>query len=304
MRVWITGGAGFVGQRLATRLRRDGAQVDGADHELDVTALEGVRAYLGERGPDAIVHLAGITFVPAADRDPLLTWRVNFAGTRTILEAVRQEAPATRVVSISSGMVYGTQAPEAAPFDEASPLRPEGPYATTKAAADLLAGRYAEGGLDIARVRPFNHTGAGRPAHFVESSFARQLVAIERGEAEPVLRVGNLASVRDFLHVDDVVDAYARLARPGGPQGVFNIASGRPTPIQELLDILVASSGVEPRVEIDPERFRETDANSGDAGRLRDATGWAPRHSLEATLSELLDDWRGRLAEGEHDRPR
>ncbi len=295
MRVWITGGAGFVGQRLAGRLAAESAEVDGADHEVDVTDLGAVRAFLAERQPDAIVHLAGITFVPDADRDPLLSWRVNYAGTRTVLEAARLETPGVRIVAVSSAMIYGTQAAEAAPFDESAPLRPSGPYAITKASADLIAGCYAEGGLDIARVRPFNHTGPGRPPHFVESSFARQIAAMERGDLEPVMRVGNLESVRDFLHVDDVVDAYARLVQPGSPAGVFNVASGQPTRIRDLLDSLLARATVSPRVESDPVLWRATDANVGNARRLSEAIGWEPRHTLEETLGELLEDWRERL---------
>jgi GDP-4-dehydro-6-deoxy-D-mannose reductase len=297
MRVWMTGGAGFVGQRLAARLKENGVEVDGADHEVDVTDLRTVRSFLAERRPDAIVHLAGITFVPDADRDPLLTWRVNYAGTRTLLEAAQRETPDARIVAVSSAMVYGTQSADAPPFDEDAALRPAGPYATTKAAADLIAGCYAEKGLDVVRVRPFNHTGPGRPAHFVESSFARQIAAMERGDAEPVMRVGNLESIRDFLHVDDVVDAYVRLLQPGAPAGVFNVASGRPIRIQELLDALLAQAEVRPAVETDPARWRETDSNAGNADRLVQATGWSPRHSLEETLGELLNDWRVRLAD-------
>ena len=301
MRVWITGGAGFVGRRLAQRLGADGIEVDGTDEEVDVTSLELVRELLAERRPDAIVHLAGITFVPDAARDPLLTWRVNYAGTRIVLEATRLEIPSARVLVVSSSMVYGTSEAGAPPFDESSPLCPSGPYATTKTAADLIAGSYAEAGLDVARVRPFNHTGPGRPAHFVESSFARQIVAMERGELEPVMRVGNLESTRDFLHVDDVVDAYARLLEPGAPAGVFNVSSGRATRIQQLLDTLLTHAEVRPAIEPDPERWRPTDANVGSAAKLAKATGWSPRIALDETLGQLLADWRERLAREEEE---
>ena len=296
MRVWITGGAGFVGQRLARRLVADGIEVEGADEEVDVTSPGLVRALLAQRQPDAIAHLAGITFVPAADRDPLTTWRVNYAGTRIVLESARLEVPRARVLVVSSGVVYGTAQTGSEPFDEDSPLRPVGPYAASKAAADLLAASHAAAGLDVARVRPFNHTGPGRPADFVESSFARQLAAMERGDVDPVLRVGNLESTRDFLHVDDVVDAYARLLAPGAPQGVFNVASGRATRVQELLDALLAHAKLRPTIERDPTLFRPTDSNVGSAAKLAEATGWTARTPLEETLAQLLDDWRERLA--------
>ena len=296
MRVWITGGVGFVGQRLARRLAADGIEVDGADEEVDVTSPELVRALLADRRPDAIAHLAGIALVPDAARDPLLTWRVNYAGTRIVLESARLEVPKARVLVVSSGLVYGAAPQGAEPFDESSPLRPAGAYAITKATADLLASSHADAGLDVARVRPFNHTGPGRPVDFVESSFARQIAAMERGDLEPVLRVGNLESTRDFLHVDDVVDAYARLLAPGAPPGVFNVSSGRATRIVELLEILLARAKVKPRIDSDPDRWRPTDASVGDAARLAEATGWAVRTPLEDTLAQLLDHWRERLA--------
>ncbi len=295
MRVWLTGGSGFVGQRLAARLRRDGHEVDGDAQEVDVTDKDAIAAQLRGFRPDAIAHLAGISFVPDAARDPLLAWRVNYAGTALLLASCRAHAPAARVLVVTSAMVYGTAEANAPLFDETSPLRPIGPYATTKAAADVLAGEWALRGLDVVRLRPFNHTGAGRPDRFVESSFARQLVEMERGDREPEMQVGNLDAVRDFLHVEDVVDAYVRLLEPGGPTGAFNVASGEATRIGALLDRLVAMSTATPQVVTDPARWRPTDANAGTASRLREAVGWAPAHTLDETLEELLGYWRAEL---------
>ena len=146
---------------------------------------------------------------------------------------------------------------------------------------DRLGAVYAARGVDVVRVRPFNHTGAGRPPTFVESSFARQLASIERGEQEPLLGVGNLDAVRDFLHVEDVVDAYVRLLDPSVPAGVYNVASGHGVSIAELLEMLLSVSTARPRIELDPARFRPTDASVGDAGRLQAATGWKPSAPFE-----------------------
>jgi GDP-4-dehydro-6-deoxy-D-mannose reductase len=179
----------------------------------------------------------------------------------------------------------------AVPIDETTPLRPRSPYARTKAAAEMLGQQAADRGLDVIRVRAFNHTGAGQPDHFVVSSFARQVAGIRLGQREPIMRVGNLESVRDFLHVDDVLRAYRALLEPSVPADVYNIASGRSTRIQQILDRLIAIAGIDPRVERDPERWRETDWLVGDASRLRSATGWQPEIPLESILRELYEDW-------------
>ena len=141
------------------------------------------------------------------------------------------------------------------------------------------------------RIRAFNHTGAGQSDQFVASSFARQVARIRLGRQEASLRVGNLDSVRDFLHVDDVLDAYVALLDPSVPAAVYNVAGERATPIRDVLDRLVALAGVAPRVEVDPDRFRPTDWLVGDSSRLTRATGWRPRTSLDAILRELYEHW-------------
>ena len=182
------------------------------------------------------------------------------------------------------------------PFDESTPLRPRSPYARTKAAAEALGEAAARDGLDVVRVRAFNHTGAGQADAFVVSSFARQVAAIRARRQAPVMRVGNLESVRDFLHVDDVLDAYRALLDPSVPADVYNVAGGVATSIQTLLDRLIELASIAPTIETDPERFRPTDWLVGDATRLRKATGWQPRIPFEAILRELYEDWLERDA--------
>jgi GDP-4-dehydro-6-deoxy-D-mannose reductase len=296
MRIWVTGASGFVGTRLLRSLAEQGHTVTGSDRELDVTDAAEVSAKLQQLRPDAVIHLAAISFVPEAASDPLKAFRVNYLGTRAILEGVRQETPGARVLLVASSAVYGPADPSAAPFDESSPLRPADAYGHTKAAADLLGAAYAERGLDVVRLRPFNHTGPGRPEQFVESSIARQLAEMELGRRPARLALGNLDATRDFLHVDDVIDAYQRLLQPGAPAGVFNVASGVGTTVRELVERLAAAATVSPEIVNDPARWRPTDASVGCAQKLRDATGWRPAHALESTLAELLAHWRVALA--------
>jgi len=299
VRVAVTGAGGFVGTRLVARLASAGHEVLGSDRELDVTDASALRAALLHDRPDAIVHLAAVSSVRAAADAPALTWRVNLLGARAVLEAAAALAGARgagpRVLLVGSGQVYGSAAPGSPPFDEHAALRPRSPYDWTKAAADRLGAAHAARGADVVRLRPFNHTGPGQAPDFVASSFARQLAEIELGRRPPLLSVGNLDSVRDFLDVDDVIDAYLALLAPGAPAGLYNVASGRGISGRELLDLLLSASSATPRIEVDPRRVRPTDVSVGDAARLRAATGWAPHRALADTLSRLLEDWRRRV---------
>ncbi|MGH0034688.1 MAG: GDP-mannose 4,6-dehydratase [Myxococcota bacterium] len=296
MRVFVTGSSGFVGRRLVARLAESGHAMLGADREHDVTRPDDLVHVLADTRPDAVLHLAARSSVAESLRDPLGCYRVNFLGTSHLLAAAAAEAPRARVVLVGSGDQYGPAAAGAAPYRESDPLDPRSPYARTKAAAEWLGTRAAGRGQDVVRVRAFNHTGAGQTERFVASSFARQVAEIDLGLREAHLRVGNLESVRDFLDVDDVIDAYLALLDPGVPAGVYNVASGRGVAVGEILETLLDLAGVRAEVEVDPERFRPTDALVGDASRLREATGWSPRIPLRRTLASLLDDWRARLS--------
>lgn len=296
MRVFITGAAGFVGRQLAPRLAAEGHAVLGTDVEVDITDRDALATTLRAARPDAIVHLAAQSSVAASWRDPASCFRVNFLGTKLVLECVRELAPKARVLLIGSADQYGTSQSGARPCDETQPLRPVSPYARTKAAAEQLGSLAARRGLDVVRIRAFNHTGPGQAEHFVASSFARQVAEIEAGLQPAVMRVGNLDSVRDFLDVRDVLDAYVALLDPTVPADVYNVASEEAVSIRRILALLLDLAKIRPEVETDPERMRPTDQLVGDATRLRNATGWSPQISLSETLRSLLDDWRGRLA--------
>lgn len=294
MRVFVTGAGGFVGRRLLPSLDQMGHEAIGADREVDVTDESAIQRAFEKASPDAIIHLAALSSVAESWRRAEECFHLNFVGTRNVLRAMQDVAPAARLLLISSADVYAATRPQTEPFDEKTPLRPRSPYARSKAAAELLGARAAARGLDVVRVRAFNHTGAGQADTFVASSFARQVAAIANGQEKAEMQVGNLASVRDFLHVDDVIRAYEALLDPGVPADVYNVASERATSIQDVLDLLTARAGIAPRVERDPDRYRPTDWLVGSAAKLRNATGWAPRIPLEALLEELYLDWSER----------
>lgn len=291
MRIFITGAGGFVGQRLMQSLRDTGHETHGADREVDVREPAAIEAALARYAPDAVIHLAAMSNVALSWEKPALCYQLNFVGTRNLLAGVARRCPGARVLLVGSADQYSATSSAAEPIDESVPLRPRSPYARTKAAAELLGQRAAQNGLDVVRVRAFNHTGAGQIDAFVASNFARQVARIALGLQDPIMRVGNLESVRDFLHVDDVLCAYRLLLDPAVPADTYNIASGRSSTIQKILDQLIALGGIRPRIERDPERFRPTDWLVGDATRLRTVTGWQPEITLESILEELYTDW-------------
>jgi GDP-4-dehydro-6-deoxy-D-mannose reductase len=256
----------------------------------DVRDRTAVAAAVAATNPDAIVHLAALSHVGDSWKRMPDYFEVNVLGT----EHVAAAAAGRRLLFASTAEVYGLVPDDEQPIAEQRRPAPRSPYALTKAAAERTA--LAAG---AAVVRLFNLAGPGQLATFALPSFAAQLAAIERGEAEPVLRVGNLAARRDFVHVDDAVDGLTALVSDRHTSGIFNLASGRSISIADALDALRRVAGVEARVEVDPERFRPVDVPrlEGDASRLR-ALGWAPRRSLDQALADLWAEARagGRAA--------
>jgi GDP-4-dehydro-6-deoxy-D-mannose reductase len=309
MKILVTGCNGFVGRHSMAALQQAGHEVIGSDITcspdagtscltLDVRDLDAIRLVLETEKPDAILHLGGIAFVPLGWTEPQLLFTVNTIGTLNILDAVRQKAPATRVLVVTSAEVYGSHpAPE--PLTEASPYRADNIYGVAKAAADHAALLYAGyHHLDVQVARPSNHLGAGQSKNFVSSSFAAQLADIAGG-ADPLMRVGNLDQQRDFTDVRDVARAYTLLLEKGKSGRAYNIASGRMTPIQEILDTLCKIAHVHPRTEIDPALFRPTDSRpSYDTSRIHQDTGWQPEVPLRDSLQAVYDDIVNRRTDG------
>ncbi len=266
---------------------------------LDITDAAAVRALMARTCPSGIVHLAAVAAPLAARRDPARAWAVNHAGTLALAHALAETTPGAAFVFASSAEIYGRSF-HGAPLDEAAPLAPLNPYAATKAAADLALATIP--GIVAVRLRPFNHTGPGQTADFAIPAFARQIARIAAGLQPPVMQVGRLDTARDFLDVRDVARAYAIALRHAlaGNAGAFNIASGTTRPIGDVLASLLALAGIAPRIESaaatgDPEIVTPR----GDAAAAGAVLGWAPAIAWEATLADVLADWRVR-AHGEH----
>ena len=297
MRVFVTGARGFVGGHLVPRLLEEGFEVTATDRDLDVCDRADVEAALKRARPEAIVHLAAQSSVAASAVDPDQTHRINYGGALSVLEGALRCSSRPRILLIGSADQYGSAAPGSPPFTEDSPLAPASAYARSKTEAERLGTSFVDAGLEVVRIRAFSHSGPGQSDAFALSSFARQIAEIEAGQREPMLRVGNLDSVRDYLDVDDVVEAYLRLLDPTVAADIYNVASGVGTRLGDLLDALLDLSSPRPSIERDPERLRPADCSVGDAGRLRAATGWKPSVSIDRMLERLLADWRRKINE-------
>ena len=317
MRVLVTGARGFVGRHLTAALRARGHHVVEADRHanvggepaehaellpVDVTDALAVRAAFDLARPDAVAHLAAQAAVPASLDDPAGTLEVNVRGTLHVLEAARalaDEGVRPRVLLVSTGDVYGVQPRERYPLRESAPPLPRNPYAASKAAAEALAQAYARSfGVDAVVTRAFNHVGPGQDERFAVAAFAAQIARAAAG-TDPVVRVGNLEASRDVLDVRDVCEAYALLLEGAGAAGeIYNVCSGTATTMRELLRRLIEIAHVAVEVREDPARMRPADVpvSVGDAAKLRETTGWAPRIPLAAALRAVYDDARARLA--------
>jgi GDP-4-dehydro-6-deoxy-D-mannose reductase len=293
----VTGGTGFAGPHLVSLLRERGEEPAAPRRsELDLLDAGAVRAAVRELQPRAVFHLAAQASVGRSWADPGETLRVNLDMTLNVLEAVRREAADAPVLLAGSGEIYGT--PERLPVAEDARLRPQNPYAVSKAACDLLGGQYADAHeLRVVRTRSFNHAGPGQSEEYVVGTLTRQVAEAElAGHGEARLRLGNLDAARDFTDVRDVVRAYA--AAIDLPAGAYNVCSGRSVSVRELVELLGRVAKVEVQAEVDPERLRahEVAEIRGSAERLQEATGWRPEIPLERTLADAVAAWRQRLA--------
>ena len=318
MKVLVTGADGFVGRWLVRRLLADGREVYGAVRPgqsppavapaadltpaerdavrwlpLELTDAESVRRAV-DLPYDAVVHLAAVSSGVDATRDPGFAWTVNAAGTARVVQVLADAKRLGRadpvVLVVSTGEVYGTCADQR-PRRETDAVAPTSPYAASKAGAELAAlEAWRRAGLRVVVARAFAHTGPGQDARFVVPAFAERLRFAKRVGA-PVVKVGNLEPVREFLHVRDVVDAYVRLLVRGHAGETYNVASGEGISLELLFDRLAGLIGVHPLTEADPDLVRGGDILHlvGDATKLRAATGWAPRYSLDETLREVVD---------------
>jgi GDP-4-dehydro-6-deoxy-D-mannose reductase len=308
--VLVTGAAGFAGSHLIELLAKDDVRVTAwhrpggstprkvagvAWHAVDLLDRAAVSAALGQLRPDVVYHCAGAPHVGHSWHTTLSTFSANVCGTHHVIEGLRDSGHPARVVVTSSALVYGTSD---RPLREDDVIRPCSPYAVSKLAQELVA---VDGNHDlrVSIARAFNHFGPRQSPDFVASGFARRIAEIEAGRGEPSLGVGNLEARRDLTDVRDTVRAYHGIAERGRQGRIYNVCSGRAILIRDLLDMLLARARVPIPVQIDSNRYRPSDQPIvvGDSQRIRDEIGWTPQVPLEQTLDDLIDFWRGAIAD-------
>ena len=261
--------------------------------ELDVTKQEQVGAVVGRAAPDVVLHLAAISHVPDATRNPGEAYEVNTVGTVRLLTEVarlrRDGASDPTVLVVGSSEQYGRHEASEMPLDETAEQRPLTLYAASKTAQEIAALQaHRSEGVRVLCTRSFNHSGAGQPASFLLPSLVSRALALRTTPGR--MRIGNGDVVRDFLHVSDVVDAYLALLELGVPGEVYNVCSGESVSVRSLAESVLQRVGVSAEISTDPALSRPVDVpvQIGSNAKLRRATGWAPRHTREDIIDDLI----------------
>jgi GDP-mannose 4,6-dehydratase len=261
-----------------------------------------IRRVVEESRPDFVFHLAAQSFPRTSFDAPLDTLDTNVQGTVRVLDALRAVRPDATIHVCSSSEVFGRVPKEKIPIDEDCGFHPASPYAISKVGTDLVGRFYAEAyGMRVMVTRMFTHTGPRRGDVFAESTFAKQIALAEKGLIDPVVKVGNLESLRTVADVRDAVRAYHMLLTVDPvPGAVYNIGGTHSCTVGDILRTLLAMSpvGNRIRVEVDPDRLRPIDADLQvpDTRRFQAHTGWRPEIPFETTMRDLLDYWRDRVA--------
>jgi GDP-mannose 4,6-dehydratase len=325
MKALITGITGFVGSHLAEYLLKSHPDVEVGGLKRWRSPTENIRGFagrvklfdgdlrdlssllrvLGEFPPDLLFHLAAQSYVQTSYYAPADTLDTNVIGTVNLLEAVRLSNLSPVIHVCSSSEVYGQVSPEEVPIRETCPLRPVSPYAVSKVGEDMAAFMYWKAyGLKTIRSRMFTHSGPRRGSVFVDSWFSLQIARIEAGLQEPVLRAGNLDSVRTFADVRDTVRAYWMLVRKCSPGEVYNIGGSTTMTVREMLNLLLGMTTHKGKIEVkvDPALIRPADVTLQIpcVDKFVQATGWKAEIPYGQTLSDMLNYWRDQVR---HEQP-
>jgi GDP-4-dehydro-6-deoxy-D-mannose reductase len=325
MRALVTGAGGFVGQWLCAELLRDGWDVHGATltgapaggtlepwqrdavfwHDTDLREAEEVAATLDTTRPDAVFHLAAVSFVPAAEADRNAAWATNVTACTILLDAIATRRRAGTldpvVVVAGSGEQYGAHSLEAMPLAETAEQRPASVYAETKVAQEVAAMEaWRASGTRVIAARAFNHSGPGQRQNFLLPSLVARAQEAHEQKLNAI-RIGNPAAVRDFLHVEDVARAYIYLALRGVPGDAYNIASGAGVSVADLAALVIDAVGQSLRFRHpdgvrglravpDQDLMRAVDVPVlvGDPGKLARTTTWQPKHTLDMLIDDLI----------------
>lgn len=312
MKVLVTGASGFVGRYLVKELLSKGHEViflgltngnaisdiNVKNYEIDILRNEDVLNVFNAVRPEAVIHLAAQSNVPKSWLAPALTSQVNITGTINVLEAFNKYGNGNKFINIGSGDEYGMTARNNALLTEDMVCLPQNPYAITKYCSEQMVLKLGvKYQMDVVTTRSFNHFGPYQDKGFVVSDFASQIAEIKKGLKEPVIYVGDTSASRDFLYVEDVVNAYVALLENKVASGVYNVSSGIAISISEILNTLLKLSNEDIEIKIDGSRFRPVDVNSfaGCNEKLRKSTGWSYKDNFANDLEKTLNYWVNKI---------
>lgn len=299
--ILLTGSEGFVGSYLLKLLKETLYKLvpvcypllrpkRGKYIPLDIMNLEMTRVVVKSNKPDIIFHLAAVSSVAKSFRDRPLAYGTNITGTVNLLEAAQTLGKPVRFILVSTCEVYGG----GENLDESAPISLKSPYAVSKYAAELIGHDYAAAGIEFVVLRPFNHTGPGQPDDFVLPTIARQIADIEKGQRPPLIEIGNTEISREFMNVNDMVQAYRFALEKCQSGETYNIASGQVHSVAQGITALMKRARVKFDVKIDPTRIRPSDIPilTGNGKKFSHLTGWHAKIPFEKTLEDLLNYWR------------
>ena len=267
-------------------------------HYGDLRDSQSIDLVVDNIKPDYTFHLAAQSYPKTSFDAPLDTYATNISGTSTLLEALKKYSRNSIIHVCASSEVFGRVPKEKLPINEECSFHPASPYAISKIGTDLVGRFYAEAyDMKVMTTRMFTHTGPRRGDVFAESTFAKQIAMAEKGLIEPIIKVGNLDSMRTIADVRDTVRAYFMLVTINPISGeYYNIGGTHSCKIEQILNDLIGLSTIKDKIiiEQDPERLRPIDADLQipDTSKFKEHTGWEPKYEYEQTISDLLDYWR------------
>ncbi len=304
--VLITGCSGFLSSYLINELEKDNNRILGLTEDKSFTSdrFEVIYADIRDKdkiadtiknfSPEIIYHLAAVSNVGFSWKNPQLTYEINFIGSSNLFEAANKYSPYVKIILMSSAEVYSKI--KFGKLSEESATSPNSPYALSKLAMEM-AGDLYKSDMSIVKVRSFNFTGPGQNISFVSPDFASQIVKIEKGLTEPIIKVGNLSAKRDFSDVRDIARYLTVIGREGISGEIYNTCSGDVYSISEILKIMLGFSYAEIKVVVEEGRLRPVDKPllAGDNSKIKNEFGLEPKYDLKNTLLDIMDFYRTKL---------
>lgn len=308
MKVLVTGAGGFVGQHLLNKLMTKNINIVAMNrknnkflsslnipvYETNILDFDTILSCIEQEKPDVLIHLAAQSNVGISWSEPILTVSTNIEGSLNLYRAFFRINPKGKFINVGSSDEYGLTAKLGIPLKEEMECRPQNPYSISKYCSEQILLQLAKKDkVNVISTRSFNHFGPGQNTGFVVSDFASQVAKIKKGLMENKIFVGDLSASRDFLYIDDVIDAYIKIAEKEIPTGVYNISSGYLIKIEYILNKLIEISNIDIEVIIDKNKFRIAEVKNfiGNSDKLKKIVGWKPIVNFDDGLIKTLNYW-------------